>query len=115
MRGRAWAQRSQEGKAQSRRNSRKHGLAAAMLVTGYEDAGQFEELRTELMNEHDPQSALECELRGALGGNYLAAAPCAGFRGINLGRMSGRVTSKATTGRSMEVIGSRRKKAGEGG
>ena len=54
--------RSQEGKARSRRNSRKHGLTATTLVTGYEDPGQFEELRDELMTEHDPQSALECEL-----------------------------------------------------
>ena len=52
--------RSQEGKARSRRNSRKHGLTATMLVTGYEDAVRFEELRDELMNQHDPQFPLEC-------------------------------------------------------
>ena len=60
--------RSQEGKAQSRLNSRKHGLTATMLVTGYEDARQFEELRDELIAEHDPQSALECELVERLAG-----------------------------------------------
>jgi hypothetical protein len=60
--------RSQEGKARSRRNSRKHGLTATMLVTGYEDAVRFEELRDELMNQHDPQSPLECELVERLAG-----------------------------------------------
>jgi hypothetical protein len=60
--------RSQAGKARSRLNSRKHGLTAKMLVIGGEDADQFEELRGELMQQHDPQTALECELVERLSG-----------------------------------------------
>ena len=54
--------RSQSGKARSRLNSRKHGLTATTLVIGDEDPAQFEKLRAELMEEYDPQSALEYEL-----------------------------------------------------
>jgi hypothetical protein len=54
--------RSQAGKARSRLNSRKHGLTAKTLVIGDEDPAQFHKLRAELMEEYDPQSALECEL-----------------------------------------------------
>ena len=54
--------RSQSGKARSRLNSRKHGLTAKTHVIGDEDPAQFEKLRAELMEEYDPQSALECEL-----------------------------------------------------
>ena len=54
--------RSQSGKVRSRLNSRKHGLTAKTLVIGDEDPAQFDKLRAELMEEHDPQSALECEL-----------------------------------------------------
>ena len=54
--------RSQSGKARSRLNSRKHGLTAKTLVIGDEDPAQFDKLRLELMEEYDPQSALECEL-----------------------------------------------------
>ena len=53
---------SQTGKARSRHNSRKHGLTARTLVIGDEDPAQFDKLRAELMEEYDPQSALECEL-----------------------------------------------------
>jgi hypothetical protein len=54
--------RSQGGKARSRLNSRKHGLTAKTLVIDDEDPAQFDKLRVELMEEYDPQSALECEL-----------------------------------------------------
>jgi hypothetical protein len=54
--------RSQAGKGRSRLNSRKHGLAAKMLIIVGEHADDFDQLRAELMAEHDPQSALECEL-----------------------------------------------------
>jgi hypothetical protein len=54
--------RSQTGKARSRHNSRKHGLMARTLVIGDEDPAQFDKLRADLMEEYDPQSALECEL-----------------------------------------------------
>jgi hypothetical protein len=60
--------RSQAGKARSRLNSRKHGLTAKMLIILGEDADDFDQLRAELMAEHDPQSVLETELVERLGG-----------------------------------------------
>jgi hypothetical protein len=54
--------RSPEGKARSRRNSWKHGLAAKTLIIVGECADDFDELRSALMDQYDPQSALECEL-----------------------------------------------------
>ena len=54
--------KSQGGKARSRLNSRKHGLTAETLIIVGECAGDFDQLRAELMDEHDPQSALEAEL-----------------------------------------------------
>ena len=60
--------RSQQGKARSRLNSRKHGLTAKTLIIVGEYADDFDQLRAELMDEHDPQSALECELVERLAG-----------------------------------------------
>ena len=60
--------RSHEGKARSRLNSRKHGLTAKTLIIVGENADDFDQLRAELMDEHDPQSALECELVERLAG-----------------------------------------------
>ena len=60
--------RSQAGKARSRLNSRKHGLTAKMLIIVGENADDFDQLRAELMAEHDPQSTLECELVERLAG-----------------------------------------------
>jgi hypothetical protein len=54
--------RSQAGKARSRLNSWKHGLSAKMLIIIGENADDFDELRAALMDEHDPQSILECEM-----------------------------------------------------
>src|SRR6476661_3348134 len=54
--------RSQVGKARSRLNSRKHGLTAKMLIIVGENADDFDQFRAELMDEHNPQSASECEL-----------------------------------------------------
>jgi hypothetical protein len=54
--------RTQAGKARSRLNSRKHGLTAKMLIIAGENADDFDELRAELLEEHNPQSSLECEL-----------------------------------------------------
>jgi hypothetical protein len=54
--------RTQGGKARSRLNSRKHGLTAKTLIIVGECADDFEQLRADLMDKHDPQSALECEL-----------------------------------------------------
>ena len=39
-----------------------------MLIIVGEHANDFEQLRAELMEEHDPQSALECELVERLAG-----------------------------------------------
>jgi hypothetical protein len=60
--------RSEPGKARSRHNSRKHGLTAKTLIIVGEDADDFDQLRAELMDEHEPQSALECELVERLAG-----------------------------------------------
>jgi hypothetical protein len=54
--------RSEGGKARSRLNSRKHGLTAKTLIIVGENADDFDQLRADLMDEYDPQSALECEL-----------------------------------------------------
>ena len=54
--------RTEGGKTRSRANAWKHGLSASMLVAGGEEVGDFEDLRTALMDHHDPQSTLECEL-----------------------------------------------------
>ena len=50
------------GKARSRLNSRKHGLTAKTLIIVGEHAEDFEELRSALFEQYDPQSALEFEL-----------------------------------------------------
>jgi hypothetical protein len=60
--------RSQGGKSRSRLNSRKHGLTAKTLIIVGECADDFDQLRAELMDEHDPQSALEAELVERLAG-----------------------------------------------
>ena len=62
--------RSQGGKARSRLNSWKHGLTARMLITVGENAEDFEQLRAALMEEHNPQSTLECELVERLTGIF---------------------------------------------
>jgi hypothetical protein len=62
--------RSQAGKASSRRNSRKHGLTAKLLVIGDEDPAEFEELLASLMEQYDPQGPTECELVEYLAGVY---------------------------------------------
>ena len=60
--------KTEEGKARSRANAWKHGLTAKLLVIGDEETEAFDELRAALMTEHDPQSALECELVERLAG-----------------------------------------------
>jgi len=59
---------SQAGKARSRLNSRKHGLTATKLVIVGENPDDFDELRVELLEQHDPRSALEFELVERLSG-----------------------------------------------
>jgi hypothetical protein len=54
--------RSQTGKARSRLNAWKHGLSAKMLIILGEDADDFDQLRADLIKEHNPQSVLESEL-----------------------------------------------------
>jgi hypothetical protein len=53
--------RSPEGKARSRLNSLKHGLTAKTLVIVGERVHEFDELRAKLIDQYDPQSALECD------------------------------------------------------
>jgi hypothetical protein len=60
--------KSPEGKARSRLNSRKHGLTAKTLIIVGEHSDDFDQLRAELMVEHDPQSVLETELVERLAG-----------------------------------------------
>ena len=60
--------RTEEGKVRSRANSWKHGLTANRLVIGGEEASEFDELRAALLDDHDPQSAFECELVERLAG-----------------------------------------------
>jgi hypothetical protein len=60
--------KSKDGKARSRMNSRKHGLTAKMLIIVDECADDFDELRTDLMEDFAPQSAMECELVERLAG-----------------------------------------------
>ena len=60
--------RTQVGKARSRLNSRKHGLTAKKLIMVGEHAEDFEELRSALVEQYDPQSALEFELVERLAG-----------------------------------------------
>ena len=44
-------------------------LTANTLIIGCENAAEFDQLRAELMDEHDPQSPLECELWSASPGS----------------------------------------------
>ncbi|HUT02982.1 MAG TPA: hypothetical protein VM163_03735 [bacterium] len=62
--------KSLAGKARSRLNSRKHGLTAKMLIIAGENAGDFDQLRAELLEEHEPQSVLEGELVERLAGIF---------------------------------------------
>ena len=54
--------KTEAGKRRSRTNARKHGLTAEVLVTRDEDGDKFSELREALMEEHDPQTTMECDL-----------------------------------------------------
>ena len=60
--------KTEAGKRRSRRNSRKHGLTAEVLVVGNENAEDFRELREGLMKQYDPQGAMECELMERVAG-----------------------------------------------
>ena len=62
--------KSLAGKARSRLNSRKHGLTAKMLIIAGENADDFDQLRAELLEEHEPQSVLESELVERLAGIF---------------------------------------------
>ena len=60
--------KTEAGKRRSRRNSRKHGLTAEVLVVEDENAEDFRELREGLMRQYDPQGAMECELMERVAG-----------------------------------------------
>lgn len=51
--------RTAAGKAKSSMNAVKHGLTAVRIVLDGEDPAQFEDLRTRLLLEFEPQTALE--------------------------------------------------------
>jgi hypothetical protein len=51
--------RTEEGKASSRFNSLKHGLAAETLVLPHENAGDYATLRTELLDANHPANLHE--------------------------------------------------------
>ena len=72
--------RTEAGKARSRLNSRRHGLSAKMLIIVGENADDFDQLRAELMDEYDPQSALGCELVERLAGILCVSAGCPSLR-----------------------------------
>jgi hypothetical protein len=49
-------------------SDKQHGLTAKTLIIVGECADDFDQLRAELLEEHDPQSALEAELAERLAG-----------------------------------------------
>src|SRR6202035_1252509 len=51
--------RTEEGKARSSQNARKHGLTAAQFVIAAEDRDEFEESLAELQADVRPQGALQ--------------------------------------------------------
>ena len=85
--------RSQGGKARSCLNSRKHGLTAKTLIIIGECADDFDQLRAELMDEHDPQSTLECELVERLAGILWRLRRVPFFEAAILDARRGRVES----------------------
>ena len=54
--------KTEAGKERARANAMKHGLTAEVLVTRSEDAEDFDKFRDALMEENDPQTAMECQL-----------------------------------------------------
>ena len=60
--------KTDDGKARSRWNSRKHGLTAEVLVLRDEAADDFSELREALAEQYDPQTVMECELVDRMAG-----------------------------------------------
>ena len=60
--------KTRAGKAQSRLNSRKHGLTAKLLITAGENGADFDQLRAELLEEFHAKSALRIELVDRLAG-----------------------------------------------
>ena len=83
--GKSTGPRTQVGKARSRLNSRKHGLTAKTLIIVGENAEDFEELRSALVEQYDPQSALEFELVERLAGILLRLRRVPFFEAGNLG------------------------------
>jgi hypothetical protein len=51
--------RTEEGKARSSQNARKHGLTAAQLIIAAEDREEFEELSAQLHTDIRPEGALQ--------------------------------------------------------
>ncbi len=51
--------RTDEGKARSSQNARKHGLTSAEIILAFEDREEFEELQAQLEADVRPQGALQ--------------------------------------------------------
>src|SRR5262245_60388738 len=96
---------SQAGKDRSRINSRKHGLTGKMLIIVGENADDFDELRAALIDEHDPQSTLECELVERLAGILWRLRRVPFFEAAILDARHQRVTNQKNYGRPLEPEG----------
>jgi hypothetical protein len=51
--------RTEEGKARSSQNARKHGLTSAEIILAFEDREEFEELQSQLEADVRPQGAIQ--------------------------------------------------------
>jgi hypothetical protein len=51
--------RTEEGKARSSQNARKHGLTSAEIILAFEDREEFEELQAQLEADVRPQGAIQ--------------------------------------------------------
>src|ERR1700674_3382724 len=54
--------RTEEGKRASRQNAIRHGLTAETVIIGIEDAAEYREFESEIVDEYDPKSVVEREL-----------------------------------------------------
>jgi hypothetical protein len=54
--------RTEEGKATARQNALSHGLTAATVIIGLEDAAEYDAFEAEIVTDYDPKSAVEREL-----------------------------------------------------
>jgi hypothetical protein len=81
--------RTEEGKARSSQNARKHGLTAAQLVIAAEDREEFDEFHVQLQTDIQPEGALQQILF-----NQLVASA---WNLRRIGRMEAELTASAQT------------------